>query len=145
MSERVPYKTQMFNIDDSYLPVLKSEYCIKSPLIVALNESLHNWSSTRKYSRMKEMPIPSPLIVDASQIRRKFTITVPTAYGTLKASQGHRSLVVGYIKVLGATKEQNWRQQKFSVTLKIRRNLSYVYSIRGLICKMFKLPFFCEF
>lgn len=93
MSERAPYKTQMFNIDDSYLPVLKSEYCIKSPLIVALNESLHNWSLTRKYSRMKEMPIPSPLIVDASQ--------------------GHRSLVVGYIKVLGATKEQNWRQQKF--------------------------------
>lgn len=113
MSESAPHKTQMFNIYDSYLPVLKSEYCIKSSLIVALNESLHNRSFTRKYSRMKEMPIPSPLIVDASQ--------------------GHRSLVVGYIKVLGATKEQNWRQQKFSVRLKIRRNLSFVYSIRGLI------------
>lgn len=42
MSESAPYKTQMFNIYDSYLPVLKNEYCIKSPLIVALNESLHN-------------------------------------------------------------------------------------------------------
>lgn len=53
-------------------------------------------------------------------------------YGALEASQGHRSLVVGYIKVLGATKEQNWRQQKFSVTLKIRRNLSYVYIAFGV-------------
>lgn len=137
MSESAPNKTQMFNIYDSYLPVLKSEYCIKSPLIVALNESLHNWSLTRKYSRMKEMPIPSPLIVDAPKCEENLR---------LQYLRDTKSLArTSIIKVLGATKEQNWRQQKFSVTLKIRRNLSYVYSIRGLIWKMFKLPFFCEF
>lgn len=71
------------------------------------------------------MAIPSPLIVDAPKCEENLR---------LQYLRDTKSLArTSIIKVLGATKEQNWRQQKLSVTLKIRRNLSYVYSIRGLI------------